>query len=408
MLLVAQVVFAQDKIVIESNSEQISENFELEAAVNLFAESENVEEFEKKLNDPEIAISNLDLNQDGNVDYLRVLEIAEGENRVLLIQSIIGKDQFQDVATIEIFREKQGKTRVQVVGDPAIYGRDFIIEPVFVYRPAIYTWFWSSFYRPWYSPYYYDYYPNYYSPYRVCNINIYHNKIYKAPRYAKRYYYPNKRVIRYDVKKYSRKDYFASNPQRKFENKNKGVKNYNYTRRTKPSNSEVSWNSRSANSTQVHNTNRVVNSTRNSRSTETPKKRVVKRTYTSTRTSSNSYSRPKTSSNTNYSKRNNNSKRYAEVDRESRSSSKNSSSYSSRSSSSNNNSYKSSDNSYKSSSSRKSSKPSYSNANTRSSSASRSSSRSSKPSYSTSSQNTSSKKESKASSRNSTKRASIR
>jgi hypothetical protein len=185
MLLAAQLVFAQDKIVIESSSEQISENFELEAAVNLFAESENVEEFEKKLNDPEIAISNLDLNYDGNVDYLRVLEIAEQENRILLIQAIIGKDQFQDVATIEIFRDKKGKTRVQVVGDPAIYGSDFIIEPVFVYRPEIYSWFWSSYYRPWYSPYYYEYYPNYYRPYRVCNINIYHRKVYKAPRYAK-------------------------------------------------------------------------------------------------------------------------------------------------------------------------------------------------------------------------------
>jgi len=40
---------------------------------------ENLEDFEKKLNNPDTQISNLDLNEDGEVDYLRVIETSKDE-----------------------------------------------------------------------------------------------------------------------------------------------------------------------------------------------------------------------------------------------------------------------------------------------------------------------------------------
>jgi cystathionine beta-lyase family protein involved in aluminum resistance len=48
------------------------------------------------LNDPELQISNLDLNNDNEVDYLRVIETVENRTHVIIIQSILDNDVYQD------------------------------------------------------------------------------------------------------------------------------------------------------------------------------------------------------------------------------------------------------------------------------------------------------------------------
>ena len=68
---------AQDKITVEAQTTDISNNLDLKAVATVFGESANLEEFEKKLNDYDTQISNLDLNNDGQVDYLRVIEKNE-------------------------------------------------------------------------------------------------------------------------------------------------------------------------------------------------------------------------------------------------------------------------------------------------------------------------------------------
>ncbi|MCK5912946.1 MAG: hypothetical protein KAG12_03645, partial [Desulfuromusa sp.] len=77
-----------------------SEKLDLNAVASLFGRVENLEDFETQLNDPNIGISDLDLNKDGLVDYLRVVEIEKGATRLVTVQAVIGKKQFQDVATI--------------------------------------------------------------------------------------------------------------------------------------------------------------------------------------------------------------------------------------------------------------------------------------------------------------------
>lgn len=50
----------------------ISDNLDLQAVASIFGESNDLEDFERRLNDPSLQISNLDLNRDNYVDYLRV------------------------------------------------------------------------------------------------------------------------------------------------------------------------------------------------------------------------------------------------------------------------------------------------------------------------------------------------
>ena len=69
---------ADETITVTANDTDISAALDLKAVATLFGESENLEAFEQKLNDEETHISNLDLNGDGQVDYLRVVETAEG------------------------------------------------------------------------------------------------------------------------------------------------------------------------------------------------------------------------------------------------------------------------------------------------------------------------------------------
>jgi len=115
-------VNAEDVTTVEATDTDISDNLDLEAVASLFGEAKDLEEFEKKLNDPDTQISNLDLNEDGEVDYLRVTETSKGDTHLVTIQAVIGKDQYQDVATIDVEKKGKDETQVQVVGDVYMYG----------------------------------------------------------------------------------------------------------------------------------------------------------------------------------------------------------------------------------------------------------------------------------------------
>ena len=59
-------------------SEVPGDNFSLEGALELFKKSASPEEFERMLNSPDSKVNNLDLNNDGNTDYVRVIDRNEG------------------------------------------------------------------------------------------------------------------------------------------------------------------------------------------------------------------------------------------------------------------------------------------------------------------------------------------
>ena len=101
-------MLAQDVTTITANSDDISDNLDLEAVASIFGDSKDLEDFEKRLNDPKTQISNLDLNNDGEVDYLRVMETSEKNVHSISIQAVIGKDQFQEVAVIDVEKDSKG------------------------------------------------------------------------------------------------------------------------------------------------------------------------------------------------------------------------------------------------------------------------------------------------------------
>ncbi|MCQ2311282.1 MAG: hypothetical protein MJZ64_05990 [Paludibacteraceae bacterium] len=185
------VTRADDKVTVEATNEDISESLDLKAVANLFGEVKDLKEFEEKLNAEDTHLSNLDLNGDGSVDYLRVVETKDGDNHLVLIQAVLAKDVFQDVASIYVEHKGNKEVTVQVVGDEYIYGTNYVIEPVYIYRPVIYDWFWGPAWVCWTSPWYWGYWPGWYTPYPCwayrdyhVHIHVYHHD---HPRCSYRY-----------------------------------------------------------------------------------------------------------------------------------------------------------------------------------------------------------------------------
>lgn len=210
-------------------NEDISLYLDLQAVGAAFAQSNTVEEFENLLNNESYMLSNLDLNGDGYIDYLRVLETVEGMNHVFLIQAVLARDVYQDVATLVCEFSSATKAYVQVIGAPYIYGPNYIIEPVFYTTPAIYVHLRIGGYRPWHSPWYWDHFPHHYrhpAPVYLTHYHAYvrtfmmHHHYCHEFHYAPVCHYP---AYEHMCRDYMRNDFGRQHPERAFTVRNAGM-----------------------------------------------------------------------------------------------------------------------------------------------------------------------------------------
>jgi|GEM_PF-1065675 hypothetical protein len=105
------------------------DNFSLEGALELFRQSSSPDGFEKALNDQRNYVNNLDLNQDGYIDYVRVRDMMQRSEHAVVLQAVLGPGEVQDIAVIEIEKKNRDEVLIQIVGDEDIYGENVIVEP---------------------------------------------------------------------------------------------------------------------------------------------------------------------------------------------------------------------------------------------------------------------------------------
>src|SRR6476619_7565877 len=67
------------------------DNFSLEGALELFKKSESPEAFEKMLNAEDSKVNNLDLNNDGEIDYIRVVDKQKDDVRAFVLQDVVSE-----------------------------------------------------------------------------------------------------------------------------------------------------------------------------------------------------------------------------------------------------------------------------------------------------------------------------
>lgn len=228
MSLVFATSFAQDRTIVNASNSEISDNLDLRAVASIFADSRDLADFEYRLNDPKAQISNLDLNEDNLVDYLRVNEFIEGSTHIIVLQAVIGQDQFQDVATVEVEKDAYNRMQIQVVGDPYIYGSNYIYEPNYKTIPVIFSYIGVINYRPYFSQWNWKYYPRYYyvwSPFPIAN---YRNNIGFHINFNYFYNYVNNRRCHAAYQNYQERRgnyYERAHPNRSFDTRNQGYSN---------------------------------------------------------------------------------------------------------------------------------------------------------------------------------------
>jgi hypothetical protein len=217
------------------------DNLNLYAVMKLFQESETLEGFERSLNDEKSRINNLDLNGDNMVDYLMVLDYPDGNIHTIVLRAALDRNETQDVAVFTVKRYRDGSVEIQLVGDEALYGRNYIIEPVYAendgtpnpgymgngvpnkkvtvvktttYQVAtwpVVTYIYMPSYSPWRSSWYYGYYPSYWSPWRPFYWHAYygyhsrwHHHYYSYYRPWNHYRVPHYHNVYYtNVRRYS-------------------------------------------------------------------------------------------------------------------------------------------------------------------------------------------------------------
>ncbi len=222
-LLLALVVAATTTVQSQDWPEEYlglpGDNLNLYAVMKMFQESETLEGFERSLNDENSRINNLDLNGDNLVDYIMVIDYVDDDVHNIVLRVALNRNEHQDVAVFTVLRSRDGAVQVQLVGDEALYGKNYIVEPIYAdyegetpnpgylgksvnNRPAtvvrtttieINTWPLIRYiYRPgyvvWRSSWYWGYNPHWYNPWQPYYWHYYYGYHYNWRPYYQRYY----------------------------------------------------------------------------------------------------------------------------------------------------------------------------------------------------------------------------
>jgi len=162
-----------------------AQGLDLEAVAQVFKDSKNLEDFERALNDPDEGINNLDLDGNGEVDFIRVVEQTNGDARIVVLQACLGDDDYQDVATIEVERDGDD-ARVQVHGYVGIYGPDYYVAPVHVVHVSawpMFVWMYGPGYHPFVSAWGFGHYPHWWRTYRPVAVTAYRTRTVRFARH---------------------------------------------------------------------------------------------------------------------------------------------------------------------------------------------------------------------------------
>jgi hypothetical protein len=207
------------------------DNLNLYAVMELFQSSETLEGFERKLNSIDTKVNNLDLNNDNKIDYIRVMDHIDGSAHNIVLQVSMNEKENQDVAFFIVDKNDKGGVQIQLIGDEALYGKDYIVEPNYTETAAVeetpnpgyvkqstqqltdkngnttiinnYTSYETAswpvvryMYEPnyiiWISPWRWYYYPDYWTPWEPW----YWHRYYGYHYYRNNYYYGNYRSCR--------------------------------------------------------------------------------------------------------------------------------------------------------------------------------------------------------------------
>ncbi len=152
----------QNNVTIDSSP---TPGFDVNKLAQFVKTSTDPQTLEKAINNPDNHINNLDLDKDGNVDYLKVEEPEQ--NHLNVVDDVSATDSVT-VARIRVAPAQDNQTaNLNIQGNPDYVGNDNYYHSSFSLGDLLIM---SYFLRPhpYYMPYYhYGYYPSYYTRVRT-------------------------------------------------------------------------------------------------------------------------------------------------------------------------------------------------------------------------------------------------
>lgn len=150
-----------------AGQEDAAAGLDLRAVADLIKTTQNAEELESKLNSAEQRINNLDLDEDGKVDFIKVTEYGDETMRGFSLTVDLAEGQTQEVATIEIAKASgtEETATIQAHGNPNVYGDNhYYHSRTSIGDVLLWSYLFSSMNRPMYnSGWGYGNYPGYYN-----------------------------------------------------------------------------------------------------------------------------------------------------------------------------------------------------------------------------------------------------
>jgi len=143
---------------------------------NLLKTTKDPNAIEQAINAPNNTINNLDLNGDGNIDYVKVVE---GANNTLTVIDETSATQSVTVATLTVNQQTQ---TMQVAGNQAYCGDNYMYSSHYTLGDYLFMSYLLHPHRYYVPMYHYGYYPRYYHPYRS-----YYGYGYSRPYYRQSY-----------------------------------------------------------------------------------------------------------------------------------------------------------------------------------------------------------------------------
>lgn len=168
-------VNSQPQIVVTPVATNLGDNLDLQALGELVKTSNSAEDMEAKLN-ASGSINNLDLDGDGNVDYIKVTEYGDGNNRGFSFTVDLANGEKQEIATIDI-EKGASNANLNIQGNQQIYGGNAYYQSTYSLSDLMIMHYLFSYHRPYYSPYHYGYYPRGYHSYRSSPVGSYRSRV---------------------------------------------------------------------------------------------------------------------------------------------------------------------------------------------------------------------------------------
>jgi hypothetical protein len=148
----------QNNVTIENNT---TAGFDVNKLAQFVKTSTDPQTLEKAINNPANQINNLDLDKDGNIDYLKV---QESDNNKLKVIDDVSNSESVTVASINVSPDNNSNTAdLNIQGNPSYAGYNNYYHSSFTFTDFLLM---SYLLRPhsYYMPmYHYGYYPSYYT-----------------------------------------------------------------------------------------------------------------------------------------------------------------------------------------------------------------------------------------------------